>query len=273
MVATVAPGRRHRGRSADLALRGVSRAVLAAASPWAAVETRAIGLALTALIGIFLLLQAAFGSWRLAFLRSTVPSRCRVALIAAVIDSRVFSLGTLAGLLAVLATRAGNDAPGEQVPDAGTDVEPRSVPIVHVQLTPVAPVRLSARPWRWGCCRCLVLVAGPVDELLHPLAIAVLGGLARPPCSRCSGYRCSYLHLAPKTVAAAGPSSASSAPTARPAHRRLRPIEKGRVAMRSSTYVTLGDRTGCRPARGRQHRRPSRAPTSPRARRRLRPPW
>jgi Cu/Ag efflux pump CusA len=69
-----------------------------------------IGLAVSALLGIFLLLQAALSSWRMAAaLFVALPAALTGGLLAALIDGGPITIGSLAGFLAVygLAARAG----------------------------------------------------------------------------------------------------------------------------------------------------------------------
>jgi Cu/Ag efflux pump CusA len=69
-----------------------------------------IGLAISALLGIFLLLQAAFSSWRMAAaLFLALPAALTGGLLAALIDGGPVTIGSLVGFLAVygLAARAG----------------------------------------------------------------------------------------------------------------------------------------------------------------------
>jgi Cu/Ag efflux pump CusA len=72
-------------------------------------EQKLLGFAIAALIGIYLLLQAAFGSWRLAaavFL--ALPAALAGGLVAALAVDGVISLGALAGLLGVFLLTARN---------------------------------------------------------------------------------------------------------------------------------------------------------------------
>jgi CzcA family heavy metal efflux pump len=72
-----------------------------------AAQNRVLGAVIVAVIGIYLLLQAAFGSWRLAFLFLVALLVGLVGgLLAALGSGGVISLGALAGLLAVLAIAA-----------------------------------------------------------------------------------------------------------------------------------------------------------------------
>jgi len=64
---------------------------------------RVAGVGLAALIGIFLLLQACFNSWRLALMAFlAIPASIAGGLLAAFVDGGVISLGSIVGLLAVL---------------------------------------------------------------------------------------------------------------------------------------------------------------------------
>src|SRR6185503_18157648 len=70
---------------------------------------RVVGFGLAAAIGIFLLLQAAFRSWRLATLAFlTLPLALVGGELAAMVDGGKFSLGAMAGLLMVFGIAARN---------------------------------------------------------------------------------------------------------------------------------------------------------------------
>ena len=71
--------------------------------------SRLFGFGIVALIGIFLLLQAAFRSWRLAGLAFAIlPLALVGGLLASLIDGTTFSFGALIGLFAVFAIAARN---------------------------------------------------------------------------------------------------------------------------------------------------------------------
>jgi Cu/Ag efflux pump CusA len=68
------------------------------------VENRGYALAIAATILIFLLLQLAFGSWRLAGLAfAIVPGALAGGAVAAVLDGGELTIGSYAGFLALLA--------------------------------------------------------------------------------------------------------------------------------------------------------------------------
>jgi Cu/Ag efflux pump CusA len=131
---------------------------------------RLISIAIAALVGIFLLLQAFFGSWRLATL----------SIAATVAAGEKLSFGSYIALFAVggLALRSGvllfdrfreleqdeRDASGEEVVLRGA----------HDRLAPVVTTGALA-----GVVFLTILVmdSRPGLELLHPLALVVVGGL------------------------------------------------------------------------------------------------
>jgi CzcA family heavy metal efflux pump len=72
-------------------------------------ERRMFGVAAAALVGIFLLLQACFRSWRLALIAFlTLPASIAGGLLGALVSGGVISLGSLVGFLAVLGISARN---------------------------------------------------------------------------------------------------------------------------------------------------------------------
>jgi CzcA family heavy metal efflux pump len=146
-----------------------------------ATAMRLIGFAIAALIGIFLLLQAAFGSWRLASLTLlTLPLALVGGELAGLIGGGTFSLGALAGLMMVFGIAARNGialirhyqhlenhegeafGPGLFLRGA----QERFAPI----LVTAAATGLSLLPF-------VFLGTGPGFEIVHPMAVVVLGGL------------------------------------------------------------------------------------------------
>ena len=141
---------------------------------------RVLGVVAVALALIYLLLQAALRSWWLALtVLATLPVALAGGAVAAVLAGGVVSLGTLLGLLTVATLacrqalsllggfserRAAGEAPGQELVRH----------VVREQLGPIVAsglaVALAVLP---------IAVAGPIAglELLHPMAIVVLGGL------------------------------------------------------------------------------------------------
>jgi Cu/Ag efflux pump CusA len=140
-----------------------------------------LSLAIAAAVGIFLLLQAAFGSWRLALLAyATVPAGLVGGLVVALAGSRRLSLGELLGLFALL----------------GLAVRAVIVLITHLQRLEreegavhgpelvvrgaadrLAPVLMTAVTTALALAPLVVLgnVAG--NEITLPMAGVILGGL------------------------------------------------------------------------------------------------
>jgi Cu/Ag efflux pump CusA len=141
---------------------------------------RLLAIGLAAALGIFLLLQAAFRSWRLASLAfATLPIALVGCELAGLLDGGTFSLGSLAGVLAVFAIAARNsvsqitsyqrlEAEGETF---GSGVVLRGA---GERFTPVfatgAGTALAFVPF-------VLLGNRPGYEIVHPMAVAVLGGL------------------------------------------------------------------------------------------------
>jgi Cu/Ag efflux pump CusA len=142
---------------------------------------RLVLLGLAALIGVFFLLQACFRSWRLAaLLLISLPVALAGGLLTALIAGTPFTIGVLAGFLAVLAiaTRHGITLVRrfQQLEREGQTVGQNLV--LRGAWERVGPVVLSTL----GICLALLplVVVGGVSgfEILRPLALVVLGGLA-----------------------------------------------------------------------------------------------
>jgi Cu/Ag efflux pump CusA len=142
---------------------------------------RLVGFGIAAAIGIFLVLQAAFGSWRLASLAFlTLPIALVGGEVAGIIGGRTFSLGALAGLLAVFAIAARNMIVlirhyqrMEQREDAG----PRSELVVRGARDRLTPIAITAAATAVALLPFVVLGDRPGYEIVHPMALVVLGGL------------------------------------------------------------------------------------------------
>jgi CzcA family heavy metal efflux pump len=146
-----------------------------------AARNRLIGLAIAALIGIFFLLQAVSGSWRLAFaVLLASPAALLGGLLAVVASGGILSLGAIIGLLALLGISARNgvmlirhfhhleqregESFGPELVLRG--IQERFAPIVMTALT----TAIFFLPFALGGN-----IAG--FEIVHPLAIVILGGL------------------------------------------------------------------------------------------------
>ena len=146
-----------------------------------AADQQALWFALAAIIAILFLLQAAIGSWRLALpLFVMLPLGLAGASLAALVDGRVVSLGSIAGFLAVLGMasrfavvqirhyrdleRSEGETFGRGLIVRGS--KDRFMPTVtSVFLTAVmfAPLAIAGG------------IAGL--EIVHPMAVVILGGL------------------------------------------------------------------------------------------------
>jgi len=146
-----------------------------------AAQGRLLGFALAALIGIFLLLQAAFGSWRLAtLLLVTLPMALVGGVLATLLGGGILSIGSLVGFVTVLGIAARNGImlinhyqhlEREEGEPFGPNLVLRGA---RERLTPILMTSLAA-----GLALLPLVVAGdrPGHEIEHPMAIVILGGL------------------------------------------------------------------------------------------------
>jgi CzcA family heavy metal efflux pump len=138
-------------------------------------------LALAVLIGIFLLLQAGLRSWRLATLAFlTLPVALVGGVLAALVTGATLSLGSLIGFLALLALAARNglllvghfqrrqrehgETFGSELVERGAG--DRFGPVA----TTAAALALLLLPF-------VIMGSSPGLEILHPMAVVILGGL------------------------------------------------------------------------------------------------
>ncbi len=142
---------------------------------------RAIILAIAAIIAVFLLLQAAFSSWRLATAFTlTVPMALAGGTLAAMIVDGTFSLGSIAGLFAVLglAVRQGIGLVRtyQRLDEEASETSGLELVLAGARerLVPIAISTLAIAGALVG-----VIVVGnvPGQEIVRPLAVVMLGGL------------------------------------------------------------------------------------------------
>ena len=168
----------------------------------AAATRHLLWVAVAAAIGVLLLLQAAVGSWRMTALLFVVLS---VALagpaIAAFIDGRVVSLGTIAGMVATLgiAARAGialirhyERLAREDEAGVGLDV------VVRGSRDRVLPIVLTGATTATALVPVIVTGSVAGQELLHPMAVAMLGGVVTSVALALFAIPPMYLLLAPR---------------------------------------------------------------------------
>jgi Cu/Ag efflux pump CusA len=145
-----------------------------------AAQTRMLALAIAAAIGVFFLLQAAYGSWRLALLSFlTLPSALVGGLVAALITG-IISLGTLAGALAVFGIAARNQILlikhyHHLVRYEG---EPFGLGLaLRGARERLAPILMTTFATALALLPALFLGDIPGLEIVRPMAITILGGL------------------------------------------------------------------------------------------------
>ena len=145
-----------------------------------AAQRRVVNYTAAAAIGIFLLLQAAFGSWRLAavvFL--TLPVALVGGVLAALAGGGIMSLGALAGFFTVLGIAVRNGVLlvshyRRLERDEGETFGPELV--VRGARERLAPVLTTVFATGLALVP-LVVLDNPGHEIVHPMAVVVLGGL------------------------------------------------------------------------------------------------
>jgi Cu/Ag efflux pump CusA len=143
-------------------------------------DLRVVGLAIAAALAILLVLQAAFGSWRLAaMVFLTIPLAAAGGVLAALVLGGVMTLGALAGLLAVLGIATRNSIlliRGMQrlASVAGTS---RQDAVLQATREDLGHILLTAALTAVVLLPLLVLGRVAGTEVLYPMAVVVLGGL------------------------------------------------------------------------------------------------
>jgi CzcA family heavy metal efflux pump len=144
-------------------------------------QQRLLGFGIAAAIGIFLLLQAAFSSWRLAtvvFL--TLPSALVGGVLAAYLGDRVISLGSLVGFLTVLGIAGRN---GIMLISHYQHLEREEGMVFGPELVlrgareRLAPILMTALATGLALVPLVVSGSIPGHEIEHPMAVVILGGL------------------------------------------------------------------------------------------------
>jgi Cu/Ag efflux pump CusA len=163
---------------------------------------RVIGFGIAAIIAAFLLFQAAFNSWRLALVATAaLPLSLTGGLLTGLIGGRTFGLGALLGMLALLGLAAryialmlttiqGPDGRRGSDDDAAT-VHGRAGESFGSLIISAAALAAVALPF-------VVLGPRPGLEILHPLALVLLGGLVSSLVVALFLLPSVYLHLVPQ---------------------------------------------------------------------------
>jgi Cu/Ag efflux pump CusA len=143
--------------------------------------TRMVAIVLAVTIAIFLLFQAAFGSWRLAAVTCcTLPLAPAGGLFAAWADGGALSFGSYIGLLAVFGLAARNSILLVNRCRQLEAVEEQTVgPELVVQAAAERFTAVMAATAATAALLLPVLIAGPIFgfEVVYPLAVVVFGGL------------------------------------------------------------------------------------------------
>jgi len=173
------------------------------------VENRGMALAIAAAIVMFLLLQLAFGSWRLAALAFVIiPGALAGGAVAAYADGGDLTIGSYAGFLALLAISARNGIAlvnglqsrawqrGEKLDLGGVlaGAQERVTPVVMTGLA----TAVGLLP--------LLLVSGSFGhEVVQPMTIIILGGLISSLAVNLFILPALYLQFAPGPQTAPSP--------------------------------------------------------------------
>jgi CzcA family heavy metal efflux pump len=145
-----------------------------------AAQLRLLALVIAAAIGMFFLLQSAYGSWRLALLSFlTLPAALAGGLLAALVTGAI-SLGVLAGLLAVFGIAARNQIQliRHYRHLMRYEAEPFGLELaLRGARERLAPILMTTFAAGLGLLPALFLGDIPGLEILRPMAIVILGGL------------------------------------------------------------------------------------------------
>jgi Cu/Ag efflux pump CusA len=170
---------------------------------------RVLGAGLAAAVGIFLLLQAAFGSWRLASLAFlTLPIALLGGEIAGLIDGTTFSLGAIAGLLTVsgIAARNGIVLIGHLQRQEGREgAYQRTALVLRGAYDRRAPILIAAAATAAALLPFVFLGNRPGFEIVRPMAVVVLGGLVTTSLLSLFVLPALYVRFAPGARARAAP--------------------------------------------------------------------
>jgi len=142
---------------------------------------RRLQIALAAAVGIFLLLQVAFGSWLLAALVFlTLPTALVGGVLAAYLSDGVISLGSLVGFLTVFGIAARN---GILMINHFQHLEREEGEAFGLELVlrgakeRLTPILMTAGATGLALVPLAVSGAIPGHEVEHPMALVILGGL------------------------------------------------------------------------------------------------
>ena len=161
--------------------RGYNAEVLGEYAERQAAADRLLIFAIVAAIGIFLLLQVAFSSWRLATLTFlTLPMALVGGLIAAWLGGGIISLGSLVGFFTVFGIAARNgilliNHYQHLEREEGEAFGPTLV--LRGALERLSPILMTSLATGLALVPLVILGDIPGHEIEHPLAVVILGGL------------------------------------------------------------------------------------------------
>lgn len=146
-----------------------------------AAQNQMLAFSIGAAIGILLLLQASFRSWRLAVMAYLLlPAALVGGLIGVLVSGAVISLGSLVGFLTVLGIAARN---GILLIDHYQHLEHREGEafgpnlILRGARERLSPILMTALTTGLAIVPLVVLGAVPGNEIEHPMAVVIIGGL------------------------------------------------------------------------------------------------
>lgn len=155
--------------------------VLGTSTARATAQQRLLAIIVVALIGTFLLLQAAFGSWRLAMITFvTLPAALTGSALVALASGGILSIGALLGFFAVFAITVRN---GVLLIKHCQDLQPSDATKIDLELALRAmrerfvPIVMTAITTTLALIPFVLLgnIAG--FELVRPMAMVIIGGL------------------------------------------------------------------------------------------------
>jgi Cu/Ag efflux pump CusA len=186
-----------------------------------AAQRRLLALAGAAVLAVFLLLHAAFGSWRLALLLfATLPSALVGGILAAYFGGGVLSLGSLVGLFTVLGIAARN---GIMLINHYQHLERHEGETLGLDLVlrgareRLSPILMTALATGLALVPLVVLGDTPGHEVELPMAIVILGGLVTSTLLNLFVMPALYLRFARSAIQAEDELSASPRPATSPA--------------------------------------------------------
>ncbi len=142
---------------------------------------RLIAVVVVAVLGIFLLLQAAFASWRLATLAFlTLPTALAGGVLAALAGGGILSLGSLIGFFTVLGIAVRN---GILLIEHYQHLEQQAGELFGPELVlrgareRLAPIVMTALATALALVPFVIFGAIPGLEIVYPMAVVTLGGL------------------------------------------------------------------------------------------------